>query len=591
MRIFTGSQEISTGMGKQEYEVQNFACGINMGKHGPPRVIRLNFSAAGVKDEVDALVRTHGQYDVVHVTAHGFVNGLSLCRESSQVHSTRLCRKLLSMVASQGAVLVLACCSSATLAAEISKRGPYSCVVGTDCDIPVECASKFSETFYLLWKTSFLDMVNRVGPRAAFVDLSDICRIAAGNCDEGFRLVWKITVRSDLLRLSLKDRIESSCKWGESTLSTKGALDNVRVTLNSILKELPHSPEADELRAFLQGRIRDCNSEYDTILEEEQMLHVVTHLKRKYAAFRAGPFTSELSSPSNPFHDVMWRVAKEGDSSFVENGGGDGAFDFSRLCTMQSVLVTGEVGSGKSTLLSFMSHSWAKGNLWQDLFSVILVKLNCLLSIICNRKKPLSWPEFVLCTVFDGNEEEREDANSFWSWCQRKDNGQRVMWLFDGYDEVIDSQCDLLSNIFRGDISWPCRYIVSCREGVERPPYAFLHLRIDGISPEFLNRQLKRAFPKDEDFCKIQQHVASNSSLTHLLQNPFHVELVCRVGHECLARGDRLSPALLYYQVVSQLQLEEKQSLNQVTKFETRCRKLPINLPFKGLHFQKPLVC
>jgi hypothetical protein len=104
------------------------------------------------------------------------------------------------------------------------------------------------------------------------------------------------------------------------------------------------------------------------------------------------------------------------------------------------VVVQGAAGAGKTTLLRWIAHEWAKGALWKEQFdAVVFLKLRNV------RKDDLM--ENVLLSGLGWNEMMRCAVREFLKWT----NEHRVLWLLDGWDEILVVEGSALWKIQKGE--------------------------------------------------------------------------------------------------------------------------------------------
>ncbi|CAM4921101.1 unnamed protein product, partial [Rotaria socialis] len=125
----------------------------------------------------------------------------------------------------------------------------------------------------------------------------------------------------------------------------------------------------------------------------------------------------------------------------------------------KKVLVFGRAGIGKITFCRYVSHQWAKSALWPEYNLVVLISLR---SLTENRYSPLSsgksysLVDIVVKECFSRDLSE-EDKNLL----REQLNKRTVLWLLDGYDNIVQNVSSHLQHVFEQLINTPHHIVTS----------------------------------------------------------------------------------------------------------------------------------
>jgi hypothetical protein len=109
----------------------------------------------------------------------------------------------------------------------------------------------------------------------------------------------------------------------------------------------------------------------------------------------------------------------------------------------ERIMVQGEAGAGKTTLLTLLAHNWSEKQLWRHKFDVVVfMRLRDVPLEL--QKSPLLLDLLSGVLLRDLNLE-RLEVLLFLKWCLVY--ADRVLWLLDGWDEVVVANGSCLQNI------------------------------------------------------------------------------------------------------------------------------------------------
>ena len=125
---------------------------------------------------------------------------------------------------------------------------------------------------------------------------------------------------------------------------------------------------------------------------------------------------------------------------------------------LRQVLVFGRAGIGKTTFCQYVTHVWARGELWPDYDLVVLFSLRLLTE---TRYPPVSSLSYSLIDVVEKEyfshglfEKEKQSLTNQLSRL-------KVLWVLDGYDEIVHNVPSHLQCLFEQMLKTPHHIITS----------------------------------------------------------------------------------------------------------------------------------
>ena len=186
------------------------------------------------------------------------------------------------------------------------------------------------------------------------------------------------------------------------------------------------------------------------------------------------------------------------------------------------ILIEGGPGMGKSTLAIKMCKCWADGELLEEYDAVILL--------------PLRDPEIQAATCIKDfllilNEELKDQVYREIIKC----NGDKICFIFEGYDELSDDlrRTPIFAKLM--DKLPNCTLMYTSRpEACDRiRQLATRRIQIDGFKEEQVYDYISSAFENEENgkekASKLTSHVKSNPSIRSILYVPINVAIVCHL--------------------------------------------------------------
>ena len=204
--------------------------------------------------------------------------------------------------------------------------------------------------------------------------------------------------------------------------------------------------------------------------------------------------------------------------------------------TAHRVLIEGAPGIGKTTFLWQLCHQWADSELLQQWELVILVQLRdettrtaqCLSDLLYHPDNDIS--KAVCCIV-----ERRE--------------GENVLIIFDGYDELSDDQHteSFFLNILRQPrFLRKATMVVSSRPfATETLPHQFKdnldqHVEIIGFNEQDIEAYLASACQDNPDMLRdLKIYISTQPFISSVLYNPLHCTIVTELYLQYWQRGEK----------------------------------------------------
>ena len=188
----------------------------------------------------------------------------------------------------------------------------------------------------------------------------------------------------------------------------------------------------------------------------------------------------------------------------------------------RSILVEGSPGVGKSILLKHIAYLWANGELLTNTHFLFLLHLRDPSVQQLDSLKSLVHHFYLDC-----DEQTCSDLTS----CARKDGGQSVTILLDGYDELPPNlrQNSFIVDLLQHKVLPACSIVVSSR------PHASTHLRdniscqveILGFSEQdqqhFIEQSLK---DQPHKISELKQYLKHHSAISNICFIPFNMTIL-----------------------------------------------------------------
>ena len=216
--------------------------------------------------------------------------------------------------------------------------------------------------------------------------------------------------------------------------------------------------------------------------------------------------------------------------------------------TSKKSLIYGKAGVGKTTLCKYIAYKWAKGELYNKFEYVVYIPL---------RKWDSTQLKEVIRSHYYSQYKEEIDLDI-------KENSNKILFLFDGYDELKSDKRDGLHKAIRDNKL--TNYIITTR------PYGYQKsdFRVDeyfetiGFSNENVNDYIDNFFVEDSEKSKsLQDFISNNNRIVEISKTPLILEILCILW---IKRDDNHTPftttSNLYKEIIN-LILKEHHERNR----------------------------
>ena len=205
--------------------------------------------------------------------------------------------------------------------------------------------------------------------------------------------------------------------------------------------------------------------------------------------------------------------------------------------TARTVLIEGAPGIGKTTLLWQLCHQWADGELLQQWELVILVQLRdettrnaqCLSDLLYHPRQNI---REAICREIEEHE------------------GENVLLIFDGYDELSDDQ--RTDSIFIRLLRRQSRELRKATVVVSSRPFATKtlptqfknsldqHVEIVGFNEQDIETYLTSACRDNLDMLSdLKSYISTQPFISSVLYNPLHCTIVIELYRQYWQRGEK----------------------------------------------------
>jgi HEAT repeat protein len=195
----------------------------------------------------------------------------------------------------------------------------------------------------------------------------------------------------------------------------------------------------------------------------------------------------------------------------------------------KKVLVLGRAGIGKSTFCRYAAHQWGTGAIWPEYELVVLIPLR---SLTENRYPPGTsyTPIDIVRKQYFSYPPLSEKDETF----LREQLGKsRVLWLLDGYDEIVQNLPTNLESLLEQLLKTP-HHILTSRPYLNTLSYN-VQLEITGFTDHNITKYVKQFFDqiKDEidnasrEAKRILDFLKSNPRIWGIVHIPVNLELMC----------------------------------------------------------------
>ena len=207
------------------------------------------------------------------------------------------------------------------------------------------------------------------------------------------------------------------------------------------------------------------------------------------------------------------------------------------------VLLQGNPGSGKSTTLRKICHDLAKSSLPPEIKVVVCV----VLGELEEGSKP-KMEDLMQTCISEEHSDLIEEITSF----TRKHNGEGILFLFDGFDELARDlqKKSLVADILNRKAYRKLSYVITSRPSAtaQLPPQAVQQMdRVEtqGFTKDKMKQFIQQWFETRPDTGKkIIKIISANSKLRDMCRNPLTVLIACTIASEEQMLPDRMTVLL-----------------------------------------------
>jgi len=235
-------------------------------------------------------------------------------------------------------------------------------------------------------------------------------------------------------------------------------------------------------------------------------------------------------------------------------------------------LIYGKAGIGKTTLCKYIAYMWAKGELYTEFEYVIYIPL---------RK----WNNTQLKEIIRSHyySQYNEEIN-----LDIKENSHKILFLFDGYDELKSEKRDGFHDAIRdNNLTY---YIITTRPyGYQKSDFIVdEYLETIGFTDEDVEEYIYNFFEEENDEAyekgqSLERYIAYNLKIKYISSIPIMLGMICSLWEKKEFTENMTMPEL-YGQVVNNL-LENHSQDKNVYEWENRenIKNLLGKIAFEGL--------
>ena len=207
--------------------------------------------------------------------------------------------------------------------------------------------------------------------------------------------------------------------------------------------------------------------------------------------------------------------------------------------TARRILIEGAPGIGKTTFLWQVCHQWALGQLLQQWDLVIMVQL---------RDEDARTAKSLSDLLYHPHHDIKE---AICREIQEKE-GENVLFIFDGYDELSDYQCTDSFFLKMLHVRRPNRVLRKATILVSSRPFATKslphpftdkleqHVEILGFDEEQIEGYLTSACQDNPDMLMdLKSYISNQPFISSVLYNPLHCSIVTELYQQYWKRGEK----------------------------------------------------
>jgi hypothetical protein len=247
----------------------------------------------------------------------------------------------------------------------------------------------------------------------------------------------------------------------------------------------------------------------------------------------------------------------------------DDFMDISELLNQSSKsLIYGTAGIGKTTLCKYISYMWAKRELYQEFDYVVYIPL---------RKWDSTQLKEVIRSYYYSQYNEEIDLDI-------KENSNKILFLFDGYDELKPDKREGLYEAIRDNNL--THYIITTRPyGYEKNNFLDVkqHFETVGFTPKNVEEYIESFFENEKEQQGLRDFLDANINIKALRYIPLMLEMICLMWEQ-KSFDSNMTMTELYSQVIEDI-LEKHSQDERVYEWENRenIKELLGKIAFEGL--------
>jgi hypothetical protein len=264
----------------------------------------------------------------------------------------------------------------------------------------------------------------------------------------------------------------------------------------------------------------------------------------------------------------------------------------------KNLLVLGRAGIGKSTFCRYVAYQWATGAIWKQYLLVVLIRLR---SLTENRYPPLapgttySLVDLVKREYFQHSLSEKDNKI-----LEEQLNSSQVLWLLDGYDEIVQNVPPHLQYLVEQLLKTP-HHILTSRPYLNTLSYR-VQLEIIGFTDDNIESYVKEFFDQIKDEIsdaslqaqQILNFLGKNPRIWGIVHIPVNLELICSLWcNNDWSETNATSMTTVYDKMIEWLYRRHLKQLNissnQMTKEDVyaHCHKELVFLESLAFHGMK----
>ena len=198
----------------------------------------------------------------------------------------------------------------------------------------------------------------------------------------------------------------------------------------------------------------------------------------------------------------------------------------------KKVLVFGRAGIGKSTFCRYGAHQWASGKIWPEYDLVALISLRSLTEQQYPSNREYDLVDVLRKTCFCWNRRLSEKDEKL---LQQLFDKSLILWLLDGYDEIVQSIPQHLKHLLNQLLKTP-HHIVTSRPYLNILSYK-VRMEIIGFTdeniPKYIGQFLDQVETKPSgsrfEERELLDYLKLNSRIWGIAHIPINLELICSV--------------------------------------------------------------